>query len=76
MSLVEMFVRTAKQYPNKLAVADRATGHRVTYKAALLRSLILSREFDAYDPGFRFETLGFRCLSSGGEPRSGASGKP
>ena len=31
---------------------------------------------DAYDPGFRFENLGFRCLSSGGEPRSGASGKP
>ena len=52
MSLVEMFVRTAKQYPNKLAVADRATGHRVTYKAALLRSLILSKQFDAYDPGF------------------------
>ena len=52
MSLVEMFVRTAKQYPGKLAIADRATGHRVTYKAALLRSLILSRKIDAYDPGF------------------------
>ena len=52
MSLVEMFVRTAKQNPAKLAIADRATGHRVTYKAALLRSLILSKQFDAYDPGF------------------------
>jgi len=47
-----MFVRTAKQYPKKLAIADRATGHRVTYKAALLRSLILARRFDVYDPGF------------------------
>jgi acyl-[acyl-carrier-protein]-phospholipid O-acyltransferase/long-chain-fatty-acid--[acyl-carrier-protein] ligase len=47
-----MFVRTAKQYPGKLAIADRATGHRVTYKAALLRSLILAKQFDACDPGF------------------------
>lgn len=51
MSLVEMFVRTARKHPNTLAVIDRATGHRVTYKAALLRTLILSRRLKAYDPG-------------------------
>lgn len=51
MSLIEMFVRTAKQHASKLAIIDKATGHRVTYRAALLRSLILSRKFDAFDPG-------------------------
>ena len=51
MSLIEMFVRTAKQYGTKLAIIDKATGHRVTYRAALLRSLILSRKFDELDPG-------------------------
>src|SRR5512137_2101383 len=52
MSLVEQFVRTAKTHANKLAIIDRATGHRVTYKMALLRSLILARKLEPYDPGF------------------------
>lgn len=52
MSLTEMFVRTAKVHATKLAIVDRATGHRVTYKMALLRSLILSRKLEAYEPGF------------------------
>ncbi len=52
MSLVEQFVHTAKAHAPKLAIIDRATGHRVTYKMALLRSLILSRKLEAYDPGF------------------------
>ncbi len=51
MSLVEMFVRTARQHPSRLAIVDRATGQRVTYKMALLRSLILSREFSTCEPG-------------------------
>jgi len=52
MTLVESFVRVAKQQGDRLAIVDRATGQRVTYKAALLRALILSRRFEAYDPGF------------------------
>jgi len=52
MSLTEQFVRTAKTHAAKLAIIDRATGHRVTYKMALLRSLILSRKLEAYEPGF------------------------
>ena len=52
MSLVDLFVRTAKQNPSKLAVIDRATGARVTYKNALLRSLILARKVDAFEQGF------------------------
>ena len=51
MSLIEMFVRSAKQHSSKLAIIDKTTGHRVTYRAALLRSLILSRKFAAFDPG-------------------------
>jgi acyl-[acyl-carrier-protein]-phospholipid O-acyltransferase/long-chain-fatty-acid--[acyl-carrier-protein] ligase len=52
VSLVDLFVRAAKQHPSRLAIVDRATGHRVTYKAALLRSLILARKLEAFDPGF------------------------
>jgi len=52
VSLVDLFVRTAKQYPSKLAIVDRATGARVTYKNALLRSLILSRTIDNFEQGF------------------------
>ncbi len=51
MSLIEMFIRAAKQYGPCMAIIDRTTGHRVTYRAALMRSLILSRKFDEYDPG-------------------------
>jgi len=51
MSLVELFVKTAKAHAGKLAIVDRATGHRVTYKAALLRALILERKLRACDAG-------------------------
>ena len=52
MTLIDMFVRTAKQHGAKLAIIDRATGVRVTYKAALLRALILAKKIEAYDSGF------------------------
>ena len=52
MTLHESFVRAAKQHADKLAVVDRATGQRVTYKAALLRALILARKFESFGPGF------------------------
>ncbi|MCX6550107.1 MAG: AMP-binding protein [Acidobacteria bacterium] len=52
MTLVEQFIRAAKQYAAKLAIVDRATGHRVTYKNALVRSLVLARKLEAYDSGF------------------------
>ena len=52
MTLVEAFVRTAKKHGDKLAIVDRLTGHRVTYKNALLRSIILSRKIEDYAPGF------------------------
>ncbi len=51
MSLVEQFVRTAKSHESKLAVIDRATGQRVSYRDTLLRTLILSRAFRRYAPG-------------------------
>jgi acyl-[acyl-carrier-protein]-phospholipid O-acyltransferase / long-chain-fatty-acid--[acyl-carrier-protein] ligase len=51
VSLIEMFVRTAKQHSTRMAVIDKTTGHRVTYRAALLRSLILSRKMAEFDPG-------------------------
>jgi acyl-[acyl-carrier-protein]-phospholipid O-acyltransferase/long-chain-fatty-acid--[acyl-carrier-protein] ligase len=52
MTLHESFVRVAKEDGSKLAIVDRATGQRVTYKAALMRALILARKLDAYGPGF------------------------
>ncbi len=52
MTLVDMFVRTAKEHGSKVAIIDRATEHRVTFKSALLRSLILAKKFEVYDPGF------------------------
>jgi acyl-[acyl-carrier-protein]-phospholipid O-acyltransferase/long-chain-fatty-acid--[acyl-carrier-protein] ligase len=52
MTLCESFVRVAKQQGDRLAIIDRATGQRVTYKAALLRALILARRFESYEPGF------------------------
>ena len=62
MSLVEQFVRTAKQHESKLAIVDRATGQRVTYRDALLRTLILSRKFKRYAPGM----IGVMIPTSGG----------
>ncbi|HSP90982.1 MAG TPA: AMP-binding protein [Vicinamibacterales bacterium] len=52
MTLCESFIRVARQHGDRLAIVDRATGQRVTYKAALLRALILTRKFEAYEPGF------------------------
>jgi len=52
MTLCESFVRVAKRQGDRLAIIDRATGQRVTYKAALLRALILSRRLESYDRGF------------------------
>nr|MCU0257038.1 AMP-binding protein [Vicinamibacterales bacterium] len=52
MTLIESFVRIARQQGDKLAVVDRATGQRVTYKAALMRAMILARKLEAYEPGF------------------------
>jgi acyl-[acyl-carrier-protein]-phospholipid O-acyltransferase/long-chain-fatty-acid--[acyl-carrier-protein] ligase len=57
-----MFVRAAKEHAGKLAIIDKTTGHRVTYRAALLRSLILSRKFAAFDPG----TIGIMIPTSAG----------
>lgn len=51
MSLIEGFIRNAKQHPATLAVIDRHSGHRITYRAALLRSLILARKFKPFEPG-------------------------
>ncbi len=62
MSLVEQFVRTAKAHERKLAVVDRATGQRVTYRDTLLRSLILSHAFRRYQPGM----IGVMIPTSGG----------
>lgn len=62
MSLVEQFVRTAKSHESKLAVIDRATGQRATYRDTLLRALILSSKFRRYAPGM----IGVMIPTSGG----------
>jgi acyl-[acyl-carrier-protein]-phospholipid O-acyltransferase / long-chain-fatty-acid--[acyl-carrier-protein] ligase len=62
VSLVEQFVRTAKRHENKLAVIDRATGQRATYRDTLLRSLILTRAFARYPSGM----IGVMIPTSGG----------
>jgi acyl-[acyl-carrier-protein]-phospholipid O-acyltransferase / long-chain-fatty-acid--[acyl-carrier-protein] ligase len=51
VSLVEQFIRTAKAHEGKLAIVDRATNQRVTYRDALLRALILSHAFRKYEKG-------------------------
>jgi len=48
----QQFVRIAKQYEKKLAIIDRTLNRRVTYKKALIGSLILSKKFQKYPPGF------------------------
>jgi acyl-[acyl-carrier-protein]-phospholipid O-acyltransferase/long-chain-fatty-acid--[acyl-carrier-protein] ligase len=52
MLLHQQFVRIAKQYEKKLAVIDRTLDRRVTYKKALIGSLMLSKKFQKYEPGF------------------------
>ena len=52
MRLHESFIRTAKRYEKKLAVIDRATNQRVTYRAVLLRALILAEKLKSREEGF------------------------
>ena len=50
--LHEVFIRTAKRYEKKIAVIDRATNQRVTYRAVLLRALILAEKLKSREEGF------------------------
>ena len=52
MRLHEVFVQTAKRYEKKPAIIDRATNQRVTYRAALVRTLILSEKLKGNEEGF------------------------
>ncbi|MCX6554426.1 MAG: AMP-binding protein [Candidatus Aminicenantes bacterium] len=52
MLLHQEFVRVAKKNEKKLAVIDRTLNRLVTYKRALIGSLILVRKFEKYEPGF------------------------
>lgn len=62
MLLHQQFVRSAKKFENKLAIIDRTLNRRVTYKRALIGSLILKNKFENYDPGF----LGIMLPNSAG----------
>lgn len=44
MQLHEKFIRTARQYLDKLAFIDRYSDRRVTYSKALIASIVLSRK--------------------------------
>lgn len=52
MRLHEAFIRTAKQYEKKIAIIDRATNQRVTYRNVLLRSLVLADKLKSSNEGF------------------------
>ena len=52
MLLHHQFVRVAKQYETKLAIIDRTLNRKVTYKRALIGSLLLAKKFERYPPGF------------------------
>lgn len=56
------FVRIAKKFEKKLAIADRTTNARVPYKRALIGSLIFAKKFQQFDPGF----LGIMLPNSAG----------
>ena len=62
MILHHQFVRIAKRYENKLAIVDRTLNRKVTYKRALIGSLILTKKFEKYAPGF----LGIMLPNSAG----------
>ena len=62
MLLHHQFVRTAKKYESKLAIVDRTLNRRVTYKKALIGSLMLTKKFESYPPGF----LGIMLPNSAG----------
>jgi len=50
--LHQQFVRIAKQNEKKLAIIDRTLNRRVTYKKALIGSLILEKKFQKFEAGF------------------------
>ncbi|HTY36260.1 MAG TPA: AMP-binding protein [Bacteroidota bacterium] len=62
MILHHQFIRSAKRFENKLAVVDRTLNRRVTYKKALIGSLLLAKKFERYAPGF----LGIMLPNSAG----------
>jgi len=62
MLLHHQFVRVAKQFEAKLAIVDRTLNRKVTYKRALIGSLMLSKKFERYAPGF----LGIMLPNSAG----------
>ena len=62
MILHQQFVRIAKLNEKKLAIIDRTLNRRVTYKRALIGSLILVKKFQAFAPGF----LGIMLPNSAG----------
>ncbi|MDH3259104.1 MAG: AMP-binding protein, partial [Deltaproteobacteria bacterium] len=51
MLLHQHFVRTAKNFRNKVAFIDRNTNRKITYSKALIASLILARRFRKYRDG-------------------------
>ncbi len=51
MILHHEFIRTAKQFKEKLAIKDKTTDREVTYERALIASLILSKRFKKYKDG-------------------------
>jgi acyl-[acyl-carrier-protein]-phospholipid O-acyltransferase/long-chain-fatty-acid--[acyl-carrier-protein] ligase len=62
MILHHQFIRIAKQYENKLAIVDRTLNRKVSYKRALISSLILAGKFQKYPAGF----LGIMLPNSAG----------
>ncbi|MBF8296088.1 MAG: Long-chain-fatty-acid--CoA ligase [Bacteroidetes bacterium] len=62
MLLHHQFVRVAKRYEAKLAIVDRTLNRKVTYKRALIGSLLLAKKFERYAPGF----LGIMLPNSAG----------
>jgi acyl-[acyl-carrier-protein]-phospholipid O-acyltransferase/long-chain-fatty-acid--[acyl-carrier-protein] ligase len=52
MLLHQQFIRIAKQYEKKLAIIDRTLDRRLTYKKALIGSLILAKKFQKFEEGF------------------------
>jgi acyl-[acyl-carrier-protein]-phospholipid O-acyltransferase/long-chain-fatty-acid--[acyl-carrier-protein] ligase len=51
MLLQHLFIETAKKVGGKPALIDRTTGKTVTYKKALIASLILAKKFKQFEPG-------------------------
>lgn len=49
MILHHEFVKNAKKFGKKLAIADRTTGKRVPYSKALIASLILAKKFKHFE---------------------------